>query len=170
MISTLLNYNSLTKQLKALIEDENEAITIFSNTSSLLYWHLFDVNWLGFYFVKNDELILGPFQGKPACTHLKLNVGVCGDAVQTRKTIRVDDVLNYPNHIFCDMNSRSEIVVPIFINDQVIGVLDIDSPTLNHFDHKDEEKIQQLIIELQDILKNVNLNMLTDVFERSVKS
>lgn len=168
-MNAFLNYNSLTKQLKALIEGENEAITIFSNISSLLYWHLFDVNWLGFYFVKNNELILGPFQGKPACTHLKLNSGVCGDAVQKRKVIRVDDVLNYPNHIFCDMNSRSKMVVPIFINDKIIGVLDIDSPTLNRFHEKDENRIQEVVMELQNVLKDVNLNMLTDVLKLSVK-
>lgn len=169
MTGTFLNYNSVTKQLKALIEDDNEAITILSNTSSLLYWNLFDVNWLGFYFIKNNELILGPFQGKPACTHLKLNTGVCGDAIQKQKTIRVDDVLNYPNHIFCDMNSKSEVVVPIFINNIIIGVLDIDSPTLSRFNHKDEDKIQKIVTELQNTLKNVNLSMLTDVFELSIK-
>ncbi|WP_181876297.1 GAF domain-containing protein [Staphylococcus saprophyticus] len=87
MTGTFLNYNSVTKQLKALIEDENEAITILSNTSSLLYWNLFDVNWLGFYFIKNNELILGPFQGKPACTHLKLNTGCVGMLYKSKKVL-----------------------------------------------------------------------------------
>src|SRR5699024_11943289 len=99
MTNKSTNYGSLAKQLVALIEDEVEPITIFSNISSLLYSNLPNVNWLGFYFIKNEELLLGPFQGQPACSHLTLDSGVCGDAVTQRNLINVEDVYEYPNHI-----------------------------------------------------------------------
>ena len=105
-----------------------------SNASALLNQFLTDVNWVGFYLLKSDELVLGPFQGLPACIRIPIGKGVCGTAAQKRETIRVDDVHLFPGHIACDAASQSEIVIPIIKNDRLIGVLDIDSPIKCRFD------------------------------------
>ena len=117
------NYLMLTKQLKSLIEDEHHLIAILSNTSALINDHLDQVNWVGFYLIEDNELILGPFQGHPACVHIEIGKGVCGTAVSEDATQRVSDVHQFPGHIACDANSKSEIVIPIHVNDKIIGVL-----------------------------------------------
>ncbi|MGW9966409.1 L-methionine (R)-S-oxide reductase [Staphylococcus cohnii] len=169
MTNNFTNYGSLAKQLVSLIEDEVEPITIFSNISSLLYSNLPNVNWLGFYFIKNEELLLGPFQGQPACSHLKLESGVCGDAVTQRNLINVEDVYEYPNHIFCDSNSKSEIVLPIFVNNTIIGVLDIDAPTINRFNKNDEVNLQNIVELIEKKLANIDLSIMTDVSTNFIK-
>lgn len=142
-------YNLLNKQLKALIEDETDAIANLSNASSLLNQFLNDVNWVGFYLWKEDQLILGPFQGLPACVRIPSGKGVCGTAVSEQKVQRISDVHAFPGHIACDAASQSEIVVPIYKNGEIYGVLDIDSPSKNRFDETDETKLIEFVNTLQ---------------------
>lgn len=146
------NYELVLKQLKALTEDEKDPIANMANASALLFQFLENVNWVGFYLWKEEEneLVLGPFQGLPACVRIGYGKGVCGTAVQQRKTLRVMDVETFPNHIYCDGASKSEIVVPLITNDKVLGVLDIDSPILERFDAHDQaflEKYADILIE-----------------------
>lgn len=139
------NYLMLTKQLKSLIEDEHHLIAILSNTSALINDHLDQVNWVGFYLIEDNELILGPFQGHPACVHIEIGKGVCGTAVSEDATQRVNDVHQFPGHIACDANSKSEIVIPIHVNDKIIGVLDIDAPIKDRFTWDDQEGLEQVV-------------------------
>lgn len=139
------NYLMLTKQLKSLIEDEHHLIAILSNTSALISDHLDQVNWVGFYLIEDNELILGPFQGHPACVHIEIGKGVCGTAVSEDATQRVSDVHQFPGHIACDANSKSEIVIPIHVNDKIIGVLDIDAPIKDRFTWDDQEGLEQVV-------------------------
>ena len=139
------NYLMLTKQLKSLIEDEHHLIAILSNTSALINDHLDQVNWVGFYLIEDNELILGPFQGHPACVHIEIGKGVCGTAVSEDATQRVSDVHQFPGHIACDANSKSEIVIPIHVNDKIIGVLDIDAPKKDRFTWDDQEGLEQVV-------------------------
>ncbi|MBO0371081.1 GAF domain-containing protein [Staphylococcus capitis] len=139
------NYLMLTKQLKSLIEDEHHLIAILSNTSALINDHLDQVNWVGFYLIEDNELILGPFQGHPACVHIEIGKGVCGTAVSEHATQRVSDVHQFPGHIACDANSKSEIVIPIHVNDKIIGVLDIDAPIKDRFTWDDQEGLEQVV-------------------------
>ncbi|MBF7024493.1 GAF domain-containing protein [Staphylococcus kloosii] len=139
------NYSMLQKQLAALIEDESNLIAILSNSSALLNDNLDQINWVGFYLIENNELILGPFQGHPACVHIAIGSGVCGTAVEQDETQVVADVNAFPGHIACDANSKSEIVVPIHVNNKVIGVLDIDAPILNRFDDNDKQQLEQVV-------------------------
>lgn len=139
------NYNLLIKQLKALVEDEKNAIANFSNASALLNQFLDRVNWVGFYLMEDGELVLGPFQGLPACVRIPLGKGVCGTAASKQETLRVEDVHAFPGHIACDAASQSEIVVPMVIDGQVIGVLDIDSPEKNRFDELDQQKLEEFV-------------------------
>ncbi|MDT3959266.1 GAF domain-containing protein [Staphylococcus kloosii] len=139
------NYSMLQKQLAALIEDESNLIAILSNSSALLNDNLDQINWVGFYLIENDELILGPFQGHPACVHIAIGSGVCGTAVEQDETQVVADVNAFPGHIACDANSKSEIVVPIHVNNKVIGVLDIDAPILSRFDDNDKQQLEQAV-------------------------
>lgn len=133
------NYNLLGKQLASLIEDETNLIAILSNTSALLNDNLDQINWVGFYLIENNELILGPFQGHPACVHISIGKGVCGTAVANNQTQLVDDVNTFPGHIACDANSKSEIVVPIHVDNEIIGVLDIDAPITQRFSKGDQQ-------------------------------
>ncbi|MCD5323877.1 MULTISPECIES: GAF domain-containing protein [Pontibacillus] len=137
------NYELLLKQLKALIEDEPDQIANLSNASSLLNQFLSEVNWVGFYIWKQDQLVLGPFQGLPACVRIPSGKGVCGTAISEGKTQRVADVHQFPGHIACDAASQSEIVVPMYKDGNVFGVLDIDSPVKDRFDEIDEMFIEQ---------------------------
>lgn len=139
------NYQLVTKQLKALIEDEPNQIANLSNASALLNQFLDRINWVGFYLFDGKELVLGPFQGLPACVRIPIGKGVCGTAIQEKKTLRVPDVHAFPGHIACDSASQSEIVVPIIKNDKIIGVLDIDSPEKNRFDEKDEIYLKEFV-------------------------
>lgn len=143
-------YDMLSKQLSALLEGEDDIIANLSNASALLNQFLTDINWVGFYLMKNDELVLGPFQGLPACVRIPVGRGVCGTAVQKRETIVVEDVHQFPGHIACDARSNSEIVIPLIKNDEIIGVLDIDSPLKNRFTNDDKlglEKFVQTLIQ-----------------------
>ena len=137
-------YSDLLSQAKGLLHDEHDRVANAANFSALLYHSLPDVNWVGFYFMKNGELLVGPFQGKPACVHIALGKGVCGTAAQTRKTQLVPDVNAFPGHIFCDGDSRSELVVPLVHQGEVLGVLDLDSPKLARFDAEDQQGLEAL--------------------------
>ena len=139
------NYNMAQKQLKSLIEDEHNLIAILSNASALINDNLDQVNWVGFYLMEQDELILGPFQGHPACVHIAVGSGVCGTAVAENQTQVVADVNAFPGHIACDTNSKSEIVVPIHQNGKVIGVLDIDAPIHNRFTADDKIELEEMV-------------------------
>lgn len=139
------NYDLLIKQLKALIEDEKNAIANLSNASALLNQFLDRVNWTGFYLIEDNQLVLGPFQGLPACVRIPLGRGVCGTAASKRETVRVEDVHLFPGHIACDAASQSEIVVPMIKDGNLLGVLDIDSPEKNRFDELDQQKLQEFV-------------------------
>ena len=127
------NISKLPKLMASLLEGESDVIANLANASALIYDVLTDINWAGFYFVKDGELVLGPFQGKPACVRLKIGKGVCGTAVAEDRTIVVADVHEFAGHIACDSASKSEIVVPLRKNGAIVGVLDIDSPLFNRF-------------------------------------
>jgi L-methionine (R)-S-oxide reductase len=142
------DYELLIKQLAALVHDEKDVIANLSNASALLNQFLNNVNWVGFYLWKDDELVLGPFQGLPACIRISYGRGVCGTAVKERKTQLVEDVNQFPGHIACDSASQSEIVIPIIKNDEVFGVLDIDSPSLNRFDETDQVYLEKFVEEI----------------------
>ena len=142
-------YALLHAQLKALIEGEREVIPNLANTSALLVQALQDINWVGFYLMKNDELLLGPFQGKPACIHIPMGKGVCGTAALENRTQLVSDVHAFPGHIACDSASRSEIVIPIYVKGSVVGVLDIDSPVIGRFDEVDRAGLEGLVRTLE---------------------
>ncbi len=120
--------------MQSLLEGESDEIANLANASALIFSVVPDINWAGFYFLKKDELLLGPFQGKPACVHLKLGKGVCSRAVELNKTVVVDDVHCFEGHIACDADSRSEIVVPLRKDGRIFAVLDIDSPLVNRFE------------------------------------
>lgn len=138
-------YHLIHAQLMGLLENETELIPNLGNASALLNIALKDINWVGFYLMKNGELLLGPFQGKPACIHISIGKGVCGTAVAEGKTQLIHDVHSFPGHIACDSASRSEIVIPIYVNGTVVGVLDIDSPLLGRFDEVDRSGLEELV-------------------------
>lgn len=140
----MTDYALLDSQLRALLDNEYDALAAAANFVALIYNALEDVNWLGIYVLRDDELVLGPFQGKPACVHIALDEGVCGAAASTRQTQRVADVRAFPGHIVCDPESRSELVVPLFSHGQLIGVLDIDSPVTRRFSEADQAGIEKL--------------------------
>ena len=137
---------SLLQQVQALLSGERNALANAANLCALIYAGLEQVNWAGFYFRHADELVLGPFQGKLACTRIKLGQGVCGTAAASRQTQRIADVCSFSGHIACDSDSRSELVVPLLHDDQVIGVLDIDAPVPDRFTAVDQELIEQLAV------------------------
>ena len=139
------NYQLVQKQLAALIEDEPNRIANLSNASALLNQFLTQVNWVGFYLAEGSQLVLGPFQGLPACVRIPFGKGVCGTAASERKTMRVDDVHQFPGHIACDAASNSEIVIPMIKDGELIGVLDIDSPITNRFDEADQKGLEQFV-------------------------
>ncbi len=140
----MTDYDLLESQAVALLRDEPDALASAANFVALLYNALDDVNWLGIYVLRGDELVLGPFQGQPACVHIAVGKGVCGTAAATLKTQRVADVHAFPGHIACDAASRSEIVVPLVIDGSLVGVLDIDSPSLERFSANDQAGIESL--------------------------
>jgi GAF domain-containing protein len=147
-------YQRLTKQAVALIESEKDYIANLANISSLLFMELEDLNWAGFYLTKGDELVLGPFQGKPACVRIPMGRGVCGTAAQTNSVQRVYDVHAFEGHIACDAASNSEIVIPFTINGEVAGVLDIDSPNIGRFNEIDEEGLTHFMVEVEKLLNS----------------
>jgi L-methionine (R)-S-oxide reductase len=140
-----INYERLGQQLSGLISDEDDQIANLANCAALLWLEIHDVNWIGFYLVKEDQLVLGPFQGKPACSRIPLGKGVCGTAAAMKATILVADVHQFPGHIACDQASNSEIVVPVIVGGELIGVLDIDSPQIDRFAHHDQEGLEKLV-------------------------
>ncbi|GAB1612668.1 GAF domain-containing protein [Mammaliicoccus lentus] len=140
-----LNYSLLSKQLDGLLSGEKDLIANLSNTSAFINQFLPEINWVGFYLIKNNALKLGPFQGLPACVDIEIGKGVCGTAVENNSTQLVDDVNAFPGHIACDANSKSEIVIPLYYNKEVIGVLDIDAPIKARFTEKDKDGLEQLV-------------------------
>lgn len=138
-------YHDLASQLRALTDDEPDSVANMANCAALIFNSVPSLNWAGFYLLKNGELILGPFQGQPACVRIALGRGVCGTVAENHTTLRVADVTKFPGHIACDSASRSEIVLPLLTEDsQLIGVLDVDSPELNRFDAEDEAGLSTL--------------------------
>jgi GAF domain-containing protein len=148
-------YRQLALSLAGLLGPETDMIANAANTASLLYTSLPQINWAGFYFWRADELVLGPFQGNPACTRIKRGAGVCGAAAQRRQTILLPDVHEFPGHIACDVASRSELVVPLIgTDDRLLGVLDIDSPVLDRFDADDQagiERVAGIFVEVSEV-------------------
>jgi GAF domain-containing protein len=137
------NYKLVIKQLSALLEGEKNQMANLSNASALLNQFLDRTNWVGFYLMEGGELVLGPFQGLPACVRIPLGKGVCGTAAKQKETLRVEDVHQFPGHIACDAASESEIVVPLIKDGDLLGVLDIDSPEKNRFDELDQEYLEE---------------------------
>ena len=137
-------YRDLAAQLTALLGDERDRIANAANMSAFLFMTVPDLNWAGFYFMQDGGLIVGPFQGKPACVRIAIGDGVCGTAVKERRTILVEDVHAFPGHIACDAGSESELVVPLVKNGEIIGVLDLDSPRLARFDADDQVGMETL--------------------------
>ena len=137
-------YKALLPQLKALLHGETDEVANLANTAAAL-WETFRFFWVGFYLVKNDELVLGPFQGPVACTRIAFGRGVCGAAWKERKTLIVPDVAQFPGHIACNNQSQSEIVVPLFKNGEVASVLDIDSDRLGAFDEIDAKYLEEIV-------------------------
>jgi GAF domain-containing protein len=148
------HYHRLTKQAVALIESETDMIANLSNISALLSMDLDDLNWAGFYLMTGDELVLGPFQGKPACVRIPVGRGVCGTAVATNSVQRIYDVHEFEGHIACDAASNSEIVIPFSIDGKVAGVLDIDSPNVGRFSEIDEEGLTFFMAEVEKLLNS----------------
>jgi GAF domain-containing protein len=143
--SRIENYELVKKQLQALLHGENNQIANLSNTSALLNQFLDRINWVGFYLMdENNELVLGPFQGLPACVRIPLGKGVCGTSAKKMESIRVEDVHQFPGHIACDAASNSEIVIPLIKDGKLLGVLDIDSPEKNRFDELDQQQLEEL--------------------------
>ncbi len=138
-------YQLIHAQLKSLLENEPHVIPNLSNTSALLNGALEGINWVGFYLLHNNELLLGPFQGKTACVHIPIGRGVCGTAVQKDEIQVVLDVHEFPGHIACDSASRSEIVIPIHHKGRTVGVLDIDSPNVARFDYVDKDGLSEVV-------------------------
>ena len=134
----------LIRQARALLAGQRDLVANAANLSSLLFHGMQDLNWAGFYFVRGDELVVGPFQGKPACVTIPLGRGVCGTAAATREVQRVPDVHAFDGHIACDADSRSEIVVPLMRDGEVRGVLDLDSPLPGRFSREDEEMLREV--------------------------
>jgi L-methionine (R)-S-oxide reductase len=139
------DYARLCEELAALLAGERDLIANAANTAALIFAALPRINWAGFYLLRESELVVGPFQGKPACVRIALGKGVCGAAAAQRRTLIVPDVSAFPGHIACDAASRSEIVVPLMVADSVLGVLDIDSPRLARFDEDDARGLERLV-------------------------
>ena len=140
-----MDYQLLKQQIQEMVRDQNYLITLLSNTSALLYQSMENLNWLGYYLYRDGQLILGPFQGKVACEIITLDKGVCGKAARDRETVLVKDVHQFEGHIACDSASNSEIVIPIIVNDQLFGVLDIDSPLIGRFSEDDKANLEEIV-------------------------
>lgn len=151
-MKTLSEYELLTQQSLALIEGETDLIANLANISALLNMNLEAINWVGFYILKEKQLVLGPFQGNVACVRIDLNKGVCGKAFITNSVQRIADVNAFPSHIACDAASLSEIVIPINHKGKTVAVLDIDSPLLDRFNHIDEQGLTSLVSKIQNQL------------------
>lgn len=141
-------YKYMNIKLTGLLGSEDDWLANLANASALIWLLIEDINWAGFYIYRNGKLVLGPFQGKPACVNIEIGNGVCGTAAESRQTQLVKNVHDFPGHIACDGASNSEIVVPIIHNDELIGVLDIDSPHLNRFDEDDQKGFEKFVATL----------------------
>lgn len=139
----MTDYKLLSAQLESLLENEHDVVANLSNASAALNANLDDINWVGFYLVKNGELLLGPFQGNVACVHIAFGKGVCGTAAEKNETQRIENVHEFPGHIACDCASNSEIVIPMHKDGKVIAVLDIDSPILGRFTEEDQQGLEK---------------------------
>ena len=144
-------YEEVALQLKGLMEDVPYLVANLSNASALLNQAMDKINWVGFYLMQNGKLVLGPFQGKTACIEIKVGRGVCGTAVAKDEVMLVEDVHEFPGHIACDASSRSEIVLPIHVGGEVVGVLDIDSPFVGRFDELDREGLLRVVHVLEEM-------------------
>ncbi len=147
-------YQGLEQQARALLEGETDLIANAANLAALIYHSLPDLNWAGFYFLQGEQLVLGPFQGQPACVRIEMGKGVCGTAALKRETVIVSNVHEFPGHIACDSASNSEIVVPVIMESRLIGVLDLDSPKFSRFDDKDAAGLANVVdvfVEMSDV-------------------
>jgi L-methionine (R)-S-oxide reductase len=151
-MSKIQQYKRLAQQADALMGEETNLIANLANLSALLFMELEDINWVGFYMYENESLVLGPFQGLPACIRIPSGSGVCGTAASTRQPQLVSNVHDFPGHIACDAASNSELVIPVIANDKLIGVLDIDSPSLSRFDGEDLQGAELLVRKLVERL------------------
>lgn len=149
-------YRQLHQLLDSLVAEEPNPIANLANAAGLLFHQLTDLNWAGFYLLDGKQLVLGPFQGKPACTRIPVGKGVCGTAAAKKTTTWVADVHKFPGHIACDQASRSELVIPLFVNNRLLGVLDIDSPMPDRFDKRDIDGMEQFIQRLALALEGKN--------------
>lgn len=147
-----MDYTGLTAQVRALTEGVPHPVANLANTAAAIWQAMDRINWAGFYLMEEGKLVLGPFQGKPACIEIPVGKGVCGTAVKEGKTILVEDVHQFPGHIACDSASNSEIVVPIFKNGEIYGVLDIDSPYFARFTPEDQQGLEALVRILEENL------------------
>ena len=145
-------YADLNRDFQALMAGETSFLATLANTSALLFERLSEVNWAGFYLLEGETLVLGPFQGKLACVRIPVGRGVCGTAVAQDQVQRVDDVHAFDGHIACDSASNAEIVLPLKVNNQIIGVLDIDSTVFNRFTREDEQGLRELVANLENVL------------------
>ncbi|MGL5668463.1 MAG: GAF domain-containing protein [Shewanella sp.] len=145
-------YESLNRQALALLEGEDDLVAAMANFSALLNDNLTELNWVGFYVMRGEQLVLGPFQGKVACTRIPMGKGVCGTAAQTNQTQRVADVHQFDGHIACDSASNSEIVIPVRADGKVVAVLDIDSPIFDRFDDEDQKGLELLVKSFENCL------------------
>ncbi len=141
-------YESLLLSARGLMDGERNLIANLANIASLLYFTMSEINWAGFYLMRNGELVLGPFHGRPACIRIGVGKGVCGTAAETKEVQLVRDVHEFPGHIACDGDTNSEIVLPIIIDGQVLGVLDIDSPLAERFDEVDKKNLELLVLDI----------------------
>ena len=148
----MTNYDEVLNELPYLIEDNEYSVTILSNTSALLNQYMDNINWVGFYILKDNYLYLSAFQGKPACIKIKVGNGVCGTCIEKNSTIVVDDVHKFKGHIACDSASNSEICIPIYKNNNLYGLLDIDSPILNRFSELDKSNLEEIVNIIEDAL------------------
>ncbi len=153
------DYDLLDKQLEALIDGETDLLAMSANMVGLLFAEISDINWLGLYLLRADDLVLGPFQGNPACVRIPLGQGVCGTAARNAQTIRTDDVHTFDGHIACDPASRSEIVVPLQARGKVFAVLDIDSPQKARFSQEDQVRIEKLSLHFVQRLASVKSDL-----------
>lgn len=152
MIDHMTNYNLLNQQLLSLTEGVEEPVSNLANASALLFYTLPDLNWAGFYLLRGETLVLGPFQGKHACTAIPMGKGVCGNAALQGKTLVVPDVHAFPGHIACDGASNSEIVIPLYVGGSLYGVLDIDSPVFDRFTEEDRAGLETFARTLETVL------------------
>lgn len=156
-------YDLLIKQLPHILEGEKNVITNLANFSAMIFNSLDKLNWVGFYLYTGKDLLLGPFQGKPACVRISIGKGVCGTAFKEARTLVVDDVDTFDGHIACDADSKSEIVIPMQKNGTLYGVLDIDSPIKNRFDESDRENLEKL---LNLLIENTDIEELLRIYQQ----